>query len=232
MASLFQENANLDEIGVPFGGYAQSKWVGEKLVMLAAERGIPAAIYRPGLVSGDSRSGVWNTADMMSTMTRACIALGVVPDLDIDVDIVPVDYVSKALVTLAVRSGEGGGARDEGEVRIFNLSNPRTMAYGEMLALVREVGLPLRTLPFEQWRQLLVDMVQGIGGAGQGRAETNPYENPFLPLLDEITAEQIFMPSFDHGHTLQGLAGTGVTCPPVGPELLLTYVGVFNQAAA
>ena len=40
-----------------FGGYAQSKWVAEKLVRQAGERGIPHAIYRPGLVSGHSISG-------------------------------------------------------------------------------------------------------------------------------------------------------------------------------
>jgi thioester reductase-like protein len=136
--TVFAEDVDLDKTGVPFGGYAQSKWVGEKLVLLAAERGIPAAIYRPGLVSGDSRSGAWNTADMMSTMARACIAMGVVPELDVDVDIVPVDYVSKALVTLALKSGE----RSADEVsqtsvnlggQIFNLSNPRTMLYDDAL---------------------------------------------------------------------------------------------------
>ena len=74
---IFYEQDDLDEIGVPFGGYAQSKWVGEKMTMTAAERGIPAAIYRPGLVAGDSDSGVWNTADMMSTLTMASTAVGV-----------------------------------------------------------------------------------------------------------------------------------------------------------
>ncbi len=217
--TIFREDADLDQSGVPFGGYAQSKWVGEKLILLAAERGIPAAIYRPGLVSGDSRSGAWNTADMMSTMSRACIALGAVPDLDVDVDIVPVDYVSKALVALALKSGEGRGASEKG-LRIYNLSNPGTMPYRQLLALVDEAGLALRPLPFVQWRELLVEMVQGLGGDGW---------NPFLPLLDEITAEQIFMPTFDHSNTLAGLAGTGVACPPVGPELLNTYLKFFSQ---
>ncbi|HRQ23037.1 MAG TPA: thioester reductase domain-containing protein, partial [Anaerolineales bacterium] len=51
---VFREDVDLDQVGAPFGGYAQSKWVAEKLVMQAGERGIPYAIYRPGLVSGHS----------------------------------------------------------------------------------------------------------------------------------------------------------------------------------
>jgi amino acid adenylation domain-containing protein/thioester reductase-like protein len=213
--TVHREDANLDEIGVPFGGYAKSKWVGEKLVSLAGARGIPAAIYRPGLVSGDSRSGSWNTADMMSTMAMACMALGAVPDLEVDVDIVPVDYVSKAVVTLVL--GEGGSRTAP---TVFNLSNPHTMPYRDLLVWANASGLPIRALPFEQWRRLLFDMAQQFG---------NDSWNPYLPLLDEITAEQVFMPTFDCHNTLQGLSGSSVTCPPVGPELLQTYLGFLQS---
>ena len=216
--TVFGEDIDLDEIGVPFGGYAQSKWVGEKMILLAAERGVPTAIYRPGLVSGDSGSGVWNTVDMMSTMTRACIALGAVPELDVNVDIVPVDYVSKALVTLALGRG---ASQSTPTGKIYNLSNPQPMPYRDLLHLVNEAGLALRPVPFDQWRQMLVSMVQGLGGAGW---------NPFLPLLEEVTVDQVFMPAFDHSRTLQALSGSGVNCPPVGPELLQTYLRFFQAS--
>ena len=210
---IFFEDDDLEEIGVPFGGYAQSKWVGEKMILTAAERGIPAAIYRPGLVSGDSRSGVWNTADMMSTMMMACTAVGAVPDLDINVDLVPVDYVSKALVTLALNNQPEG--------QIFNICNPHTMPYNEVLDLFKEAGLPMKAMPFDQWRELLMNMAQQLGGDNW---------NPYLPLLDEITVDQVFMPTFDCRRTLKGLEGSGVTCPEVGPELLQTYLDFFQLA--
>jgi thioester reductase-like protein len=98
---IIREDVSLDEVGAPFGGYAQSKWVAEKLVKQAGERGIPYAIYRPGLVSGHSISGAWNNDNLISSMTRACILLGSVPTLDVMVNIVPVDFVSAAIVTLS-----------------------------------------------------------------------------------------------------------------------------------
>src|SRR6185503_18062323 len=80
---VFREDSDLDQVGAPFGGYAQSKWVAEKLVAQARARGIPYAIYRPGLVSGHSLTGAWNTQNLISSMTRVCMLLGSVPDLNV-----------------------------------------------------------------------------------------------------------------------------------------------------
>ena len=44
-------------------GYSQSKWVAERLVKIAASRGLPVSIYRPGTITGDSRTGISNLDD-------------------------------------------------------------------------------------------------------------------------------------------------------------------------
>ncbi len=44
-------------------GYIQSKWVAEKLIKIAGERGIAISIYRLGRISGDSKTGVCNPED-------------------------------------------------------------------------------------------------------------------------------------------------------------------------
>jgi len=204
--TVFAEGDDLKQVGVPFGGYAQSKWVAEKLVMTAVERGIPAAIYRPGLVSGDSQTGAWNTGDMMTTLARASLAIGAVPELDVQVDIVPVDYVSGAIVALSRRPDSIGG--------IFHLANTGPLAYGELLDWVGEQGMTLEQIPFIEWRQRLAALMTAVGGEEVAA---------FAPLLDEITAEQIFMPTIDCANTLAGLEGSDVSCPAVDGRLMTTY---------
>jgi len=210
--TVFHEGEDLDSVGAPFGGYAQSKWVAEKLVMTAGDRGMPVAIYRPGLVSGSSTTGAWNTDDMMSTLAKLCISIGVAPDLDVMVDVVPVDYVSSAIVHLSQQAGSLGKA--------FHLSNPQPVHYRQLVEAVQALGFPLETVPFEQWRDALFDQAAQVGENGW---------NPFLPLIEEVGEHQVFMPPFDCQNTLAGLAGSAIACPPVGPDLFATYLGYFSR---
>ncbi|WP_156910504.1 non-ribosomal peptide synthetase [Nocardia mangyaensis] len=87
--------------GVPGGlpGYAMTKWVAEQLVHTAIERGVPIAIYRPGLITGDSRTGAAPAEDAWWTMLRAMLVLGVAVDVRaIGIEMAPVDYVAAGIV--------------------------------------------------------------------------------------------------------------------------------------
>ncbi|MGV9665555.1 amino acid adenylation domain-containing protein [Nocardia niigatensis] len=90
--------------GLP--GYVATKWVAEHLVRTAADRGLPARIYRPGLITGDSRTGVAGTDDAWWTMLRAMLILGLAPELpDAEVAMLPVDQAATAVVAAAECSG-------------------------------------------------------------------------------------------------------------------------------
>ncbi|KAI0805973.1 alpha-aminoadipate reductase Lys1p [Irpex lacteus] len=67
-------------------GYGQSKW-----------RGLNGHIVRPGYVVGDSRSAVTNTDDFVWRMVKGCIQLGLVPDINNTINMVPVDHVASVL---------------------------------------------------------------------------------------------------------------------------------------
>ncbi|WP_194824031.1 non-ribosomal peptide synthetase [Nocardia sp. XZ_19_231] len=88
--------------GVPAGlpGYAMTKWVAEQLVHTAIERGVPIAVYRPGLITGDSRTGVAPSEDAWWTMLRSMLVLGVAVDVRaIAIEMAPVDHVAAGIVS-------------------------------------------------------------------------------------------------------------------------------------
>jgi amino acid adenylation domain-containing protein/thioester reductase-like protein len=209
---VYEESEDLVETGVPLGGYAQSKWVAEKMVEEAARRGIPAAIYRPGVISGHSETGAWNHTDLVWGLARACFTLGKIPELEGRVDVVPVDYVSRTIVHLSLNETPDG--------RVYHLGNPETYPYAEMVALIQRLGLPADPVPFDDWREALFRKAME-GEAGEWSA--------FLPIIEEVEVEQIFMPAFDVSNTLKGLEGSGISCPPVGEELLGHYLRFFNE---
>lgn len=206
---VFREDASLDQVGAPFGGYAQSKWVAEKLVMQAGLRGIPYAIYRPGLVSGHSLTGAWNTDNLISSMTRACVLLGSIPNLDVMVNIVPVDFVSAAIVHLS-RNPENLGA-------IYHLDNPEPIHFSKLADWLAGQGFSARKVSFDEWRAELFKQIPHMSSDGW---------EPYLPLLEEVEEKQVFMPEFDLSNTLARL--NGIQCHPVNDELFSTYLKYFT----
>ncbi|MCC6498806.1 MAG: amino acid adenylation domain-containing protein [Anaerolineales bacterium] len=207
---VYREDSNLDEVGAPFGGYAQSKWVAEKLIMQAIERGIPCAIYRPGLVSGHSVTGAWNTDNLISSMTRACVLLGSVPSLDVMVNIVPVDFVSAAIVGLSKDEKNFGG--------VYHLDNPEPLHFKHLAGWLASQGLEARTLSFDAWREELFSQIPHMPSDEWA---------PYLPLLEEVDESQVFMPEFDLTNTLTRLNGSGIVCHPVNDALFSAYLNYF-----
>jgi amino acid adenylation domain-containing protein/thioester reductase-like protein len=210
---VYAEDTDLDLNGAPFGGYAQSKWVAEKLVMAAGRRGVPVAIYRPGLVAGDSETGAWNTSDMMSNLIRACYSAGITPQLSVMVDVVPVNFVSGAIVYLARQPSFHN--------KIYHLANPVRESYHDLIAWIGKSGYVTQNVPYDQWRSSLLDIAARYGGERWGA---------FLPLLEEADVRQVFLPNFEMHNTLTDLTGSGLHCAPVGGALFDTYFRYFTTS--
>ena len=54
-------------------GYAASKWVGEKLLLTAGERGIPCNIFGWGLVWADSQQGRYDELQREYRIIKSCL---------------------------------------------------------------------------------------------------------------------------------------------------------------
>jgi thioester reductase-like protein len=77
---------------------SQTKWVAEKL-MREARQGIPIAIYRPGDISGHTETGASNESDFFIKFLCGCIHLGCYPEANGGIEMIPVDFVAKAIGT-------------------------------------------------------------------------------------------------------------------------------------
>jgi amino acid adenylation domain-containing protein/thioester reductase-like protein len=133
-------------------GYAQSKWVAEKLVERARERGLRAFIHRPGRLTGHSRTGAFNEDDFLVCLLDACGRIGAAPALEVPVDVTPVDCASRALVTLA---------RSQSNADVFHLVHPDTLRWSALLQLIARSGYPLDVLPVPAWHERLRAIASG-----------------------------------------------------------------------
>jgi amino acid adenylation domain-containing protein/thioester reductase-like protein len=217
---IFREQDSLERSGSLEGGYAQSKWVAEKLVTIARSRGLPICIYRPGRITGHSKTGLWNPNDFMCNMIKSCIQLGSVPDIAELVDMTPVDYVSKAVVHLSREKTLLGKA--------FHLVNPYPIDLKDLVNWVRSFGYPLRLVSYRKWREDLISI------ARRSSDKTLHSLLPFFPntedeaqisILQEPSQPQIIQ--IDCQNTLEQLEGTSIICPSINSELLETYFSHF-----
>jgi thioester reductase-like protein len=160
------------------------------------------------MIAGHSRTGIWNTDDFVCRMIKGCIQLGSVPEIGAMVDILPVDYVSKAITHLS--------RQKESEGKTFHLANPNPADVGNVVQQVRSLGYSIEQVSYDQWREKLI----------------NDPENALYPLLpvfpERISEEQMSgQIQFDIRNTLKGLANTDIVFPPIDDRLLNTYFSYF-----
>jgi thioester reductase-like protein len=206
------EQDSLDHGGRLVGGYTQSKWVAEKLVVMARDRGLPVAIYRPGRIIG-ATAGAWNTDDFLCGLIKACIEMGLAPDVDMPVEVVPVDYVSGAAVHLSLRPESLGQA--------FHLVNPSVGRLSELLDGLCAFGYSLRKVPYLEW----------YGEAlRRGGPQLEGILRAFLPAPSTLEWKRSVEqggPTFDCRNTLAGLAGSPIVCPGLDADLVGRYLAGF-----
>lgn len=191
-------------------GYAQSKWVAEQFVLQARDRGLPVCIYRPGRIAWDSRTGIGSTSDNTFRMIKGCIQLGSVPQRDTAVNLIPVDFASKAIVRLSQQEASFG--------KTFHLVNPNSVSWSQVIAWVRSLGYALQEIPDRQWREQLREV------AGQDPNHALHSLVPFLTPSEETesNADALSL-QFDCQNALDGYAMASLQCPPVNAEFVRSY---------
>jgi len=180
-------------------GYEQSKYVGDKMVWKALkERGIPANIYRPGMVSGLSDSGIYHKLDeFLPSFLKGCIQLKSWPLVDTTWEIVPIDYVSKAIVYIALNPKNLNKA-------YFSL-HPHSRTVAEFIEWHQKFGYQVRALPWDIWKKELLSQ--------KGDRLKNNALFPFLDFIRALSQEQIYFPKTDKSQFLEAIKEANFSCP-------------------
>ncbi|MEM6252550.1 MAG: thioester reductase domain-containing protein [Cyanobacteria bacterium P01_D01_bin.156] len=206
------EQSNLGDYPVPTGGYNRTKWVAEQLVAQVRDRNLPVTIYRPGPISGHSQTGVFNRNDFLYRLMQGYVQSGMAPEGEMPLDMLPVDYVSKAMVYLSLQPESVGKA--------FHLIHPESASSNLLFEACQRAGYPIQRVPYEQWFKKLMLIAQG---------DEQHALYPLVSLFSSRTGEsnaanQALEVPFDTEQTYTGLKNAPFDLPRLNQSLFDTYL--------
>ncbi|KAF8634830.1 hypothetical protein AX17_004081 [Amanita inopinata Kibby_2008] len=146
-------------------GYGQSKWVSEKLLFEAGRRGLSGHIIRPGYIVGDSQTAVTNTDDFIWRMVKGCIQLGLVPDINNTINMVPVDHVAVCTGLAAV------SPLPDAPMSVMHIVARPLPTFNGVLSTLSQYGFPAEQCEYLVWRRKLEQHVMEV------------QDNALFPLL-------------------------------------------------
>lgn len=183
-------------------GYNLSKWVGERILERARERGVRVNLYRPGNISFNSLSGVCQPhKNRLMLMLKGSIQLGQVPAFALNFDLMPVDFLARFIAFHA--------SRYSADRAVFNLHNPEPLSWDAYVASFRETSSEFALVSVADWQQQLnrVDADNALFGV------LGFYLNGFEEDIGDISL-------IGHANAEAGVRQMGAHYPQKSPALL------------
>ena len=189
-------------------GYAQTKWVAEKLVLDAARRGLRATVWRLGRITGHNVTGVASTEDFMCRFIKGCVQLGCAPELRWPVDMNPVNLVGAAIVRISRRGNFG---------KTFHYCHPNPPPLPALFKWLDRFGYPIQIVKYMKWRESLMNCKS---------------DNSLMPLRTYFEADENWgqgsAPKFDSSNLTSELGESELWgAKNVDAKLLGTLVVIF-----
>jgi len=197
--------------------YQETKFIAENLVVKAGdERGLEWTIVRPGQIFGESDSGGYphgetNVSGLFYDLLKTVLETRTAMDSDLHFDVVPVDYVSRAICHLSQRSDSVG--------ETYHLTNPHVLSWTGLMNVLQGLGYDIKLMSQEDYRHALQN-----GGL---QRDGHPYIS--------VTTKALrfwYKRNFDLGmsattdctRTQNILEKAGVFCPKIDEKLLGIYI--------
>lgn len=203
------EEVVFDDIAPGPNGYAESKYLSERLLDYATQRlAINASFARVGQIAGAvNYAGLWNKAEWFPSLVISSLHVGAVPDsLGSSlgrIDWVPIDSLAEVIVELALGkdpqpkqdAAHGDPANTgmpRGRARVFHPLNPHPTTWEAVRPVVTDAlhflaGKPLETVPIDLWLGKVRKDIEAMAGTRNARKdeelEAFLQVNPAVKLL-------------------------------------------------
>jgi len=191
-------------------GYGQTKWVSEKILFEAGKRGLCGHIIRPGYVVGDSDTAVTNTDDFIWRMVKGCVQLGLVPNINNTVNMVPVDHVTKCISVAAI------DPLSHADMSVLHITARPLPTFNDLLSCLAQYGFCTEQCEYLVWRRKLEQHVM------------EAQDNALFPLLHFVLDDlptSTKAPELDDSNTIALLARhDGYTNSTVSDGLIGKYL--------
>jgi thioester reductase-like protein len=197
--------------------YQYTKFVAEKLVRDASESGLRWNIMRPGQIFGESQTGHYpqgqtNVSGLFYDIFKTVIETGCAFKSQSHFDIVPVDYVSRSILYLALIRPE--------IYETYHLTNPDVKCYTDVISLLMEIGYPIEFISQDEYRRRINERAFIVNGEEYKSSTLSAFKWWFKRDGFDFTDSGFT----DCTYTKSILEEVGISCSPINRQLLSTYI--------
>jgi len=215
-SGVLLESDRLENTKYVYGGYAQTKWAAEYVLLQIPTAACDITHYRFGLITGDSETGSCSETDFLKIFARGLRRLGAVPEgfgEKLLIDITPVDYAAAALAHLSLH-----GAED-----IYHIAGSGTLSLAQLTNAISGI----RAIPAQDWQKFFQD-----------RTMTTEESAAYLALcrclddFDRYRTMDLFQATGVVFDTARALRDYPTPCPPPSEALIRLYLDhIFTSPA-
>ena len=213
------ENDCLEDTKFVYGGYTQTKWGAEYFLHQLPSNLVSINIFRLGLITGDSKTGLYSSQDYLALFVKGLLEIGSLPIgkwPTIKLDVTPVDYAAKALVYLSLLP----------QSKCYHLANNDGFSLQMILNCLKEQRNDLKLDSNDKWLKKM-----------QQKSWHNPHITATYLALCRIISEgeefvryrtmDLFQATnivFNRQNTEQALKESNIVCPQANKQLLEKYL--------
>jgi len=220
---VFDKNLVFKETDLDVGqrfdhmNYQHTKFISENAVHDATSQGLVWNIFRPGQIFGEAATGRYpqgqtNVGGLFYDIFKTIIESRVALYCETHYDIVPVDYVSRALVHLALNRNS--------YFETYHLTNPDIKTYSDVVRLVTSLGYEIQSYPQKEYKEILFEGRMVVNNEEYKSVTTKAFKWWLQKEKFDFSESALTLCTY----TYDILKSAGILCPEIDQKLIAVYI--------